>query len=164
MKTKLFVVVVILLATIFLTAIALRDAAAQGSDGLSNKSLMGAFGCRASGFILPPGFNPPAFPEAEVERLVFDGAGNFSGSQTLQLLGIICDYAVTAGTYSINSEGGGSMTYTEVPTPGENPVCSAFASAPRVGNLVIGPSANSFFTVDSLSFSGGCTSQLRDGD
>src|SRR5215469_10196732 len=89
---------------------------AQANGSFSNASLRGAFGCRASGFILPPGFNPPAIPEVEVERLVFDGAGNFSGSQTLQFLGIICDYAVTAGTYSINSEGAGSMTYTEVPT------------------------------------------------
>jgi hypothetical protein len=159
MTTKLYLVTVMLIATVLITGIGSREGTARGGDGVSNATLNGAFGCRASGFILPPGFNPPAIPEAEVERLVFDGAGNFSGSQTLQFLGIVCDYAVTAGTYSISSGGGGSMTYTEVPTPGDDPVCSNFASAPRVGNFVIRPAATSFFTVDSLSFSGGCTRQ-----
>src|SRR5215469_743577 len=101
MKTRKFVLTIMVSVAPFLLVMAPLGGA-QGSGSFSNTSLTGAFGCRASGFILPPGFNPPAIPEAEVERLVFDGAGNFSGSQTLQFFGVICDYTVTHGTYSIN--------------------------------------------------------------
>jgi len=94
-------------------AYASRKIAASLDDGLdkpcSNATLNGTFGYTNTGFIVAP----PALagPFAGVGIQNFDGQGNTTASATVSQNGNILRVTVTGGTYTVNSDCTGSMTF-----------------------------------------------------
>ena len=136
-----------------------HQALADGHGSFSDASLQGSYGCRsAAGFInvLPGVVNPPGLNVAGLERLVFDGAGNLTGTETFNVIfKIFCNYSAS-GTYSVRADGTGSMEATQTLQPSD-PNCNQGTLQNRI--LLVGPTSDHFFMVDSSSISFECTAQ-----
>jgi hypothetical protein len=79
----------------------------QAQSGCTSASFQGAFGYTFNGLT---GFN--ARPFAAVGRLVADGQGNVSGSETQSANGVISTRTYT-GTYKVNPDCTGSQVSTD---------------------------------------------------
>ncbi len=109
MSQKLFAVLAIIGATTFI-------AVAQDNNSTTEKTiaagrcgentLRGGYGTHLSGtFFVSPTMPVPL---ASVGRLVFDGAGNFSGSDTNSFGGTVSTYPVS-GTYTVERDCTGTL-------------------------------------------------------
>jgi hypothetical protein len=134
-------------------------ALAEGDGSFSDASLRGSYSCRsATGFInVAPGVvNPPGLNVAALERLVFDGAGNLTGTETVNVIfKIVCNYSAS-GTYSVGADGTGSIQATQTLQPSD-PNCGQGTAQNPI--LLVGPTADHFFMVDSSALSFECTAQ-----
>lgn len=136
-----------------------QQALAEGRGSFSDASLHGSYSCRSyAGFInVAPGtVNPPGINVAELERLVFDGAGNLTGTQTANVIfNTICNYS-ESGNYSVQADGTGSIRAT--PTLQQSdPNCGPEMVLNRI--LLVGPTSDHFFMVDSSAISFECSAQ-----
>jgi hypothetical protein len=83
---------------------ALAVAADTHSRGCSNTSLRGAYGFQTGGIIVPAGT-----PRGNLGRYVFDGAGNFTNTLTVNDNGTIIP-VTDAGTYTVNADCTGTIS------------------------------------------------------
>ena len=136
-----------------------RRALAETVGSFADASLHGSYSCRsATGFInVAPGVvNPPGLNVAALERLVFDGAGNLTETETFNVIfKIFCNYSAS-GTYSVRADGTGSMEATQTLQPSD-PNCNQGTPQNRI--LLVGPTSDHFFMVDSSSITFECTAQ-----
>ena len=139
--------------------LATRPALADGGGQFSNRSLNGAFGCRLSGLLLPDPNNPPGLPTAAVIREVFDGKGNLSGSEVVQIIGLVCHWTFASGTYQIDKTGVGTTAFTLVPAPTDSQLCGSSSGIPDSQAFVIGSQGVPFSIFEVSALSGDCTPQ-----
>jgi hypothetical protein len=152
-----------------LIGISPSPAITDGSS-LSVKSVKGSYGCRSlANFVNVPistfgvPVNPPGIPFVLLSRLALDGSGKFT-SQQFNTGFFTCDLAGN-GTYTVNSDGTGTISGTLVPLHGSDPNCSAanVSSLPGGTNinqiLLIGTDHKQLSVVDSSGFSIQCTKQ-----
>ncbi len=93
----------ILIATLLLS---LAEAASAQSEGVcTNGSMAGAWGYIQTGTIIQP---TGAVPFAAVGRLTFDWSGNFSGTMTRSVNGVV-SRVVVKGTYKVNPDCTGTL-------------------------------------------------------
>jgi hypothetical protein len=90
----------------------------HAQSGCSVTSLTGNYGVRWQGFDILKG-TAHEVPWAGVGVLTFDGAGNVSFSWTQSLDGKISTGLSGAGTYSVNSDCTGSVSFTSGDAAGE---------------------------------------------
>jgi hypothetical protein len=93
-----------------------RDEGGSRALRCSPRTIRGSYGSHIKGtFILPPpagSTQPPAsVPLASVGRLVFDGVGAVSGTDTNSFGGTISTSAIT-GTYAVNEDCTGTLDVT----------------------------------------------------
>lgn len=92
-----------------------RDEGGSRAPRCSVRTIRGSYGSNITGaFILPPAGStqpPTSVPIASVSRLVFDGAGNVSGTDTNSFGGAVSTNAVT-GTYTVNEDCTGTLDVT----------------------------------------------------
>jgi len=87
--------------------------AVYASTGCTNTTLTGRYAFSGPGFAPPKGRNgTDTWPFADVGVLTFDGAGNVSLSYTEAYNGVISTGYTGAGTYSVNSDCTGSVSFT----------------------------------------------------
>jgi hypothetical protein len=94
----------ILAALIVAVSIVVTLDTSRGQSGFSNYSLRGVYRVAYTGINLPEGL-----PESGIGIFVADGFGQITGTEVLNMPGLLCrDVKVTA-TYSIGSNGLGSL-------------------------------------------------------
>ena len=139
--------------------LAIRPALADGAAQFSNRSLSGAFGCRLSGLLLADPNNPPGLPTAAVIREAFDGKGKLSGSEVIQVIGVVCHWTFANGTYQIDKTGVGTTAFNLVPAPTDSPACGPTSGIPDSQAFVIGNQGVPFSIFEVSALSGDCTPQ-----
>lgn len=82
----------------------------QAKEGCTLASVRGAYGARETGTI--PGPDGTRLEIAIVSRVVFDGHGQFSGTDTASVGGQIARNETFTGTYTVNPDCTGSDTGT----------------------------------------------------
>jgi hypothetical protein len=103
-----------LFATALVLGIVPRAQAGEHRE-CSNATLRGSYGYTAEGTLLPTIAPPPsAGPFAEIGRQTFDGRGNTEATATASANGNIVELTI-AGTYTVNSDCTGSMTFDVSP-------------------------------------------------
>jgi hypothetical protein len=124
-------------------------------DGCSLRTLHGSYGAAADGLVTtgPPPVNISAtIPIAVMAVQTYDGAGNFSGSNTTNLGGLVFT-STASGTYTVNADCTGSATSNlssgevihfsfvivdharQILSVGTDPGVVSFARAIKVGEL-----------------------------
>jgi hypothetical protein len=82
-------------------------------DGCNLRTLRGGYGAATDGLITaggsPPVSTSATIPIAVMSRQTFDGAGNFSTSNTSNLGGLVFT-ATGSGTYTVNADCTGTIT------------------------------------------------------
>ena len=139
--------------------LAIRPALADGAGQFSNRSLNGAFGCRLSGLLLVDPNNPPGLPAAAVIREVFDGKGKLSGSEVIQIIGLVCHWTFANGTYKIDKTGVGTTSFNLVPAPTDSSSCGPTSGIPDSQAFVIGNQGVPFSIFEVSALPGDCTPQ-----
>ena len=87
--------------------------AVHAERGCTNAALSGSYAAIWQGFTNPNGGGPGnQAPWAGAGTVVFDGARNFSMSYNTSVDGQIYTAQSTAGTYTVNSDCTGSLTFT----------------------------------------------------
>jgi hypothetical protein len=103
----------VLAALLVLTTVskhAVPVAHAQGGCGVG--TLTGTYAVSAPGFIFPGnGIKGAEVPLAAVGTFTFDGAGNWSAAYTLAINGEIIPGVIASGTYTVDSDCTGTMTF-----------------------------------------------------
>jgi hypothetical protein len=102
--------VVIGLGIVAVAAVGLTPVAGQAKQGCTLASLNGAYGARETGVIVNP--DGSKLDLAIVGRVVFDGRGHFSGTDTVSFNGAIARNETSSGTYTMNADCTGSDTGT----------------------------------------------------
>ena len=136
MKTKLYVCTLTAALVAAFAAFphsSLKPQSAHAANGYSATSFKGTYGYTLQGLI---GANSPL---SGVGLMVADGAGNVSGTETVQAYGSGTQTLSYQGTYTVNNDGSGSLvlTYPAPPVDPNNP--DAMPAAPQVAhyNFVI---------------------------
>ena len=89
---------------------------AHAQSGCSVATLDGNYGFNNPGFTTPNhSIKGAEVPFAAVGVIIFDGAGNASGTYTLAIKGGITSGNTFSGTYTVSSDCTGSMTLTGAP-------------------------------------------------
>jgi hypothetical protein len=116
MKRTLSVLVslAILAALLLLTTISKQGVpVVYAQSGCTVATLTGPYAVSAPGFISPgASIKGAQVPLAAVGVFVFDGTGNWSTTYTLAINGEIIPGVIASGTYSVNSDCTGAITYT----------------------------------------------------
>jgi hypothetical protein len=95
----------------------------HAEGGCSLETLRGSYGFNLGGFFAldPKDPNSAFLPIVDAGRITFDGAGNFTGSDTGTANGQITDAFPIAGTYAVNSDCTGTSIETLASgTPGSH--------------------------------------------
>lgn len=93
--------------------------AAQGRYDL--RSLRRTYGFSASGTILPPAVPSPT-PAVAVGLMTFDGEGNCTIADTINIGGTVAVRGATPGTYTVDPDGTGTITVAFPGDPGPTPL------------------------------------------
>ena len=93
--------------------------AAQGRYDL--RSLHRPYGFSASGTILPPALPAPT-PAVAVGVMTFDGDGNCTIADTINIGGTVAVRGATPGTYTVEPDGTGTILVTFPGDPGPTPL------------------------------------------
>jgi hypothetical protein len=104
--------------TILLLALALAQAplwAQSQPCTLQNATLKGAYLSSFTGTAGGAVFNNSTGPFAAVGRIVYDGLGNLQATFTSSIVGFIVQGDSFVGTYTVNPDCTGSMTFTNPP-------------------------------------------------
>jgi len=100
--------------TMLLLTIVLAQSA-LGADSqqcrLQNATLQGAYVISFTGTAGGPAFNNNPGPFAALGRIVFDGRGNLAATFTTSILGFIIRGSQFSGTYILNPDCTGTMTF-----------------------------------------------------
>jgi hypothetical protein len=106
--------------------------AVHAQGGCSVATLNGNYGFKTTGFV------KTEVPVAVVGLNTFDGAGNISATATLVNRGAIFTGVTTSGTYTVNSDCTGSITFTAGVASGETQ------------NIVIVSGGTEIFGIDAV--------------
>lgn len=110
-KQRIYLVLGVL-TLCFVCAAAQSQNDCNRTKGFSVASISGAYGITYSGTVLnASGFNSAI---AATGRMVADGQGNLSGSETFNVVGKVCEGTLN-GTYTVNGDGTASITLTFAP-------------------------------------------------
>jgi hypothetical protein len=82
---------------------------AKAQDGCSVVSIQGSYGYQYNGFVFPFPGAPGMVPIADAGRVVVDGAGSYTGSDTFSVNGVTVR-SRQSGTYTVNADCTGSST------------------------------------------------------
>lgn len=114
-------------SSMILTAIAgilggaLFSTMAVADDRLSNRSIRGDWGFSALGTIVPPAV-PAATPAAAIGTIYFDGRGGCFFDDTVNIGGTSVSRSSTECSYTVNSNGSGSILVSFPGDPGPTPL------------------------------------------
>ena len=125
-RTGIFVGIAVLVLAVAVVAgsIIISSAAAEddGDRVFTNKSIEGRWGLSAQGTVLPPAVPVPTLAVA-VGIVDFDGVGGCSITDTVNLGGTkIGPLTTKTCTYSVNSNGTGTLSFAFPDDPGPTPV------------------------------------------
>jgi len=112
---RAFLALAVLAALVVLTTSKAKDHVftVHAQDGCSVATVMGSYGVISSGFSTPSNsVKGSEVPVALVGVIAFDGVGNFSRNYTRSSGGVINQGLTTSGTYTVNSDCTGSLTFT----------------------------------------------------
>jgi hypothetical protein len=84
-----------------------RPIRVKAQNGCSAGSIQGSFGYQYNGFVFPFAGAPSMVPIADAGRVVADGNGNYTGSDTFSVAGVTLR-STQSGTYTVNSDCTGS--------------------------------------------------------
>lgn len=91
----------------------------------SLESIRGPYGLRFSGSIInASGFSGPITGTGQI---VADGRGTFTGSETFNVTGTVCEGPIN-GTYTVNSDGTGTVSFGFTPGSGSSKSCPSGTS------------------------------------
>jgi hypothetical protein len=138
-----------MIKTLGFAAILMAAAAPAFADGnCSVATLRGGYGATGTGSLAP---NNQA-PAALIARVVFDGAGNFTASETRSINGTVTRGVSFSGTYTLNAACQGSATLSGGTNASYDLVVDAAGTHVRAIAVVGG----TIFTVDmTKQFLGG---------
>ncbi len=142
----------VLAALVIVTATSkhgVRAVYAQG--GCSVATLTGNYAVSITGFTTPTSKDVEGHedPIAAVGVFAFDGAGNFSTSFTLALNGDISTGNTASGTYTVNSDCTGSITWTTGPFAGVTFNMAVIGGGPEIFGIDTDTTAGITATFDA---------------
>lgn len=105
-----------MLLTVFASLFVLGSAASVRAEQCSVATLNGSFGYTGTGTLVS---ESGAVPFASVGQITFDGQGNFTTIRTISQNGTVSQGVQGGGTYTVNPDCTGTLTFIEGITPSQ---------------------------------------------